>query len=968
MIKKLLKVTGISLVILFAILLILPMVFKGKLVRMIKDMANEQLLADVDFDENISLSLIKRFPEVSLGISDISVVGQKEFSGDTLFYAKRFEVAIDVMSIIRGDQMELKRLWMRDPVLHFIINEEGKGNWEITAEDTTVVETEEESAFSLSIKSVKMNNAAIRFEHKDIDFDVSMFGMNYQMSGDFSLEEFPMKMKADIQSMYMRFDGMPLIHKAKAVIDSELHMDLNKFKFSFLDNVILLNELELTLDGWMQMNDDDMDFDMSFGAVRNEFRHFLSLIPAIYATDMKDLQSSGYLALNGFLRGKMTDDDMPGFGVMLQVDNGYFKYAQLPMSVDDVQIKLEIDNVTGQDKDFVLDLSKFSLTAANNPFGMQLNLKNLENPSVSGWVDGKWDFGKIKQFIPLDGIDVRGLLTSDLKFKGLISKMELATIDQVNASGQLSLRDFKYADVNEPLALYLDKFDLNFTPQRVEMPYCKGRYGDNDFDVKGNLSNFFGYMLSDGVLDGQLVFNAKHMNLHTLFASTTSSETSPATAATTTDTSALNIEIPTRIDFMLQAQIDQLLFDKMNISNINGKIHLHEGVMHIQQAGMEWLGGKMVLNGFFDGKDPKTSFSQMDFNLKGFDIPKAAREFGFLGKYAPFASKMTGLFNMDFSMTTSMDQQMNVDYQSFNSKGSIGLTNATIGGVKLMNMLADQLKVEKFRTLELKNQMLKFKVERGQFILDSTMFTLWDNTRLTMGGSTSIDGQLQYMGFISMPRNDLGVVNQSFDQLLSQATSKGLQIQMDKTINIAMSITGSVTDPKVKLELRETMEGLSQSVKQQLIDQAKDKVEDLKKDLTEKLDAGKQEALKKATEEAERILTLAQNQANTLTSNAKKSADVIRKEGGELGNKIRKEAQNQADDLMKNARNPLEKAAAQRGADRLITEADRRARQVEDEKNKAADKIEQTAQTEADKVMDEARKRADETLEAVKTK
>ena len=60
--KKFLKWTGISLLLLIVLLIALPFMFKGKLIQLAKDEANKNLNAKVDFGE-FDLSIFSSFPD-----------------------------------------------------------------------------------------------------------------------------------------------------------------------------------------------------------------------------------------------------------------------------------------------------------------------------------------------------------------------------------------------------------------------------------------------------------------------------------------------------------------------------------------------------------------------------------------------------------------------------------------------------------------------------------------------------------------------------------------------------------------------------------------------------------------------------------------------------------------------------------------------------------------------------------------
>ena len=69
MIKKILKYLGFTLLFLIALIILLPIIFKGKIVEMVKEEANNNLNAQIDFGE-FDLGLISTFPNFEFSIDN----------------------------------------------------------------------------------------------------------------------------------------------------------------------------------------------------------------------------------------------------------------------------------------------------------------------------------------------------------------------------------------------------------------------------------------------------------------------------------------------------------------------------------------------------------------------------------------------------------------------------------------------------------------------------------------------------------------------------------------------------------------------------------------------------------------------------------------------------------------------------------------------------------------------------------
>ena len=80
--KKIGKITGFTLLVLIAAAFLIPLLFKKQITELVKKEINNNLIAKVDF-KDVSLSLFRHFPKISILLEDLSVVGTNEFDSDT---------------------------------------------------------------------------------------------------------------------------------------------------------------------------------------------------------------------------------------------------------------------------------------------------------------------------------------------------------------------------------------------------------------------------------------------------------------------------------------------------------------------------------------------------------------------------------------------------------------------------------------------------------------------------------------------------------------------------------------------------------------------------------------------------------------------------------------------------------------------------------------------------------------------
>src|ERR1043166_5940200 len=83
--RRIVKWIAISFLILILLLITAPFIFKDKIVAIVKEQANKNLNAKVDFGE-FDLSLFSSFPDFRFNIKNVSVVGVDAFKDDTLAF------------------------------------------------------------------------------------------------------------------------------------------------------------------------------------------------------------------------------------------------------------------------------------------------------------------------------------------------------------------------------------------------------------------------------------------------------------------------------------------------------------------------------------------------------------------------------------------------------------------------------------------------------------------------------------------------------------------------------------------------------------------------------------------------------------------------------------------------------------------------------------------------------------------
>ena len=161
--KKAIKIIVLVLVVLLLALISIPFIFKDKILEKVKSEINNNINAKVDF-KNFDLTIFSSFPNLTLKLEHLSVVGIKEFDGDTLAGIGTTSCTVDIMSVISGNQIEIRAVDLTDARLQFLVLKDGKANWDIvksTGDSATPSTTP--AQFKVGLKKYAIKNGWIRF-------------------------------------------------------------------------------------------------------------------------------------------------------------------------------------------------------------------------------------------------------------------------------------------------------------------------------------------------------------------------------------------------------------------------------------------------------------------------------------------------------------------------------------------------------------------------------------------------------------------------------------------------------------------------------------------------------------------------------------------------------------------------------------------------------------------------------------
>lgn len=923
--KKFVKITGILLLLVIIVLIALPFVFKGKIEQSIKEIANDNVNAKVEFT-GADISLISSFPSIALNINDFSIEGQEVFEGVKLVDVKRIYTTIGFWSLF-GDKIEVKSVTIEEPKIDVRVLEDGTANYDIAKESEEESSTESDSSpINIDLQHYAITNAVIKYTDSTMPFVMNLNNLNHEGDGDFSAEQMQLNTNTTIDEMTVEFDNIKYMNQVKFSWEAILDMDLKNAKYTFQENVLKLNELMVKIDGWVSMPADDINMDITYSTTKSDFKQLLSMIPAEFATDLNGVDVDGELIFDGFVKGVSNDKMTPGFGLNLGVEDGRFQYPDLPKAVENIQIDVHVLTQGGSNlNDLVIDVSKCYMELATNPVDIKFNIKNaMTDPLIDCKIRAKLMLDNLKDVIPLEkGDALEGTMNADVAMKGRLSALENEEYDNFNASGNMIVQDILYKTDSLPYDVNIHVAYLDFSSEYMNLSQFKANIGKSDIQAFGKASNYIAYALKNEKIKGDFTITSKLMDLNEMMA-----EDEDVSETEGEDVQELSvIDIPGNIDFNLRASFDEMKYGDMIMNNVTGLVRIDDHVASLKNMEMDFMEGHLKMNGDYDSRELTAPKVDIDLDMKNMSIQKMANEFYTIDKMAPLAKSCQGNFSAKMDFEAVLNQAMEPKEETIKGVGNMQVKEVYVEKFEPLNKLAETLKIDRLKKQSFKNVNLSYTIEDGKAIVKPFNIKI-DGMDCEVEGTTGlVDQAINYTMKMDMPYGKLPKqATGALDGLMGQINNQlGSNISTSTTIPLNIKITGTTTNPKIRADYGELVQNTIQDVK-----------EDIKEEVKEQVDRAKEEARKRAQKEADDILRKGRSQADKYLADAQKLADKGKDESykqaakveASYGNFLEKKAKEIAADKLRDTANKVHKAAmdrARKEADNILKKAKKQA-------------------------------------------
>lgn len=804
MIKKILKITGIIILLLVVSLFAIPYFFKDQIKAKITEAINEKVDAKVSFS-NADLSLFKSFPQANVSIDQLLIINKAPFEGDTLVSLGELNLKMSIKELFKGkeESMNIEAISTENGLINIIFNKDGVGNFDIALKDKNKKEEGESSPLALKIKEYKVENLRFKYFDESSKIKMTIDSLNHSGSGDFTASKLDLITKSTA-SVSLFMDKINYMNRVPVTLDAVLGIDLDKSKYTFKENKALINQLPLEFDGFIQMVENGQEYDLKFKTPTSSFQNFLGLIPSAYSGSLKDVKTSGDFTVAGFAKGLYSEKTVPKFNLAIASKNASFQYPNLPKSVQNIVIETKIINETGLLNDTYVNLDKLSFKIDQDVFNAKANVRNIsENPLVNAELKGTINLSNVSKAYPVNlTVPLSGILKADVVTKFDMKSVETNQYENMQNSGNMTLTGFKYVDDTNK-AMNINKAVVQFTNTKINLQELDLTTGKTDMKVNGILENFYGFMFKKQELKGNFNLQSNQFAVADFMTTETPKANEKPKDA---------VKIPAFLNCSLTAKANTVLYDNLTLKDVSGKLIIKDQKVTLDDIKTSIFGGQIAFNGDVSTKE-KVPFFNMKLGMNAVDIQQTFTQLDMLKKIAPIAGVISGKINSTIKLSGNLDDKEmtpNLNSISGDLLGQLLSTTVNPNNSEVLTKLNENFKFFDLKNLNLKDVKAALTFKDGK--VNVKPFNIkYQDINVNIGGQHGFDQIMNYNLKLDVPAKYLGTEANTLIARLTPADAKKLE-----NVPINAMLTGNFKNPKITTDMKSAVTNLTnQLVKQQ---------------------------------------------------------------------------------------------------------------------------------------------------------
>lgn len=759
---------------------------------------NQNLQTEVEVYGDIELSVIARFPDISLKANDILIKGSTGLPEDTLIRAGELYLITNIWDLWQQN-WRIQEVEINDGVLNMVREKSGRINYQFV-KPSEEVDTTSVSDFLLNIESASLENIQFYFLDAQAGTKLHFRIDDAIFSGNFSPDALSLEVDLSLFSHMLEIKEINYAREKDMQVSGTLHIDTENNRYEIETEEAYIADNRFMVNGSFSLPDDKSLFDIDIKGINLSLGGFLSLFPEDIAASFDDYNASGNLEFEAGIHGELSAKSNPEITLSYEVTDTRLHYTFLAEDIERLDLKGTFTNGKKHD----LSTSEVNITFLKavhqgDVFEATAKVTNLNAPQLDLTANGFVHLPMLQPLLPDTG-SIIGLLgwveLTNVSYKGSAKEFfpdySPKTIDlkgdvRLDNAGIMMGQD----------SLYFRKGAMSVSPWTIMLDNLNLHYAGNNLTLNGKITDWKGYLYN--------LMTDKRQPVKPLGVELSITGNSLAYKDDKTNTNTPNKEQAdpaTMADYLnvngtVDLELKQVLYNSLKMNDVVLKTKLSNNTLTINKLESNLLGGNMKSTGSVYAVNDIVRLELVG-NTKNIDISKLFEGMDNFGQTELTSKNIAGTLHATFSLKASFIKG-ELDENSLYVLSDVELENGELINVKSLESLSafvklDELKHIKFNNLknqiEIKDRTINFP---GIVIKSSAM-------NMYLSGTHTFDDYVDY-------RIKLNV----YDVLANKLRKKDKKDQFyevvdENSFNFFISMKGPLDNPEIKYDKKAVKE------------------------------------------------------------------------------------------------------------------------------------------------------------------
>lgn len=492
--KKVLKITGITIASILLLLLITPYLLPDTISKEVEKWVNGNIKGEVKFDSS-SLSFFKHFPSLTFSLHNFSLKGAAPFQQDTLLFTKELSFRVDLRTVF-SDQIKIDQVFIDQADINIEVDEKGNANYNVYESKADAAKKTDSNATGIRIEGIFINKSNLSYNDRSVPMLLSAKGLNYSGQGDLSKAIFDLRSQAAIDTLNLYYNGTPYLLNKKINAKLLTKINTSSLDLMFDENDLKINSLPIEFVGRFSFLKDGYDINFKTRAKETDLHNIFSAMPPALAARMEKTNIKGYAEIDAALIGKYLakSKTMPTLSFNMKIREGQISNPKAPEAISNLYLNLQT-KLPGLNMDSLsVNMDSLYFNMGKDYVSSVVKLKGLKEPEIFIKTRAAIDLGKWGKIFGVE--QIRGHYSLDLNADGRYTRKVvrsgirqidtvIATIPKFNLTSSVSNGYFKYASL--PAAI--DKINFSMNGHNPDGNYKNTRLEISDINIQA-LSNY----------------------------------------------------------------------------------------------------------------------------------------------------------------------------------------------------------------------------------------------------------------------------------------------------------------------------------------------------------------------------------------------------------------------------------------------------------------------------------------------